>query len=100
MWNYIRRNLGLVSAQLRNESAQATILNSIHEIKNDLQGIKTKQDVVLSGIGRILAQVGDTQFAKSPHDPKVQAESKKIGKKVIERLEAEAKVRSHYGYNK
>jgi len=74
-------------------------ISRIEDTLHDLQVIKAKQDAILQGMGRILSHV-EHQFAKDPHDPKVIAESKEIGDKVIEKLEAEAKVRQHYGYDK
>lgn len=97
MWDYIRKKLGIWFLEDRIGGIKDILRRLEDNNTLELAEIRTKQDAILSGIGRILAHVGDKAFTKSPHDPKTIAESKEIGEKAIE---AEAKVRAHYGYDK
>lgn len=87
LWLVLRGRLS--SSQLhfryqREAEMQATILGMRREL--DLY-----KGVLARGMGRILAKL-DPAFAQDPHDPKVKAESDRLGEEVIRRLKSEVQV--------
>lgn len=63
--------------------------------QNQLRAVSRQLDAIGPGLGRVIAKL-DTTYAQSEFDPARKAESDKLAKETIKRLEAEAEARAPY----
>lgn len=66
-----------------------------HLLKKELQAINARLDVIMPGLGRVIAKL-DPKYAESEFSPERKAESDKLAEETIRRLEAEAAARAPY----
>ena len=97
MFNYLRRKLllDLIVIDLRRTNAEIAMLRVDNaNLCNDVAKLSLQLGSVTPAIGRILAKL-EPILTKDHLDPKIRAESDKIGQEAMNRLEAEHKARQH-----
>lgn len=101
-WSHIadlELELATERACIRGISADyATMQTQLDQMNNKLNRINTQVSSITPGLGRAIAKL-DTQFARDPQSPAMQAESDRISAEAIRRLEAEAAARAPYNHD-